>query len=336
MRILENIKFRDELIIVLGHIEGKIIEFGSSKEELADKIIKKVYETTEKYTELSPSIDEEELFQEVYQALLIASKRNTANFIGGFEAYTMLEIQARIEMLILKNKFDIPISDNENKQLMIHFMNVVDNLTNTLGRTPTTYEIATKLGVEEKNILNLSFIYNGYRYATNLSGIELARDETYSKEDEHQFFTKDVIAKLLINSDLNGQELCVILLHFGIILPNMLSIRYNRKDIILDGIPKSRVEICSLLSLTRERVRQILSSAYYKLEISKEVQRLDVIEHVENPNLVLKLQSIYSWITVIPYTSKYPNFKSYFEHYTEEEINKALNMLEKKGFVIYC
>lgn len=333
MNILENIKFKEELTIVLSHLEGKNIEFKSSKEELVDKIIRKVYQVVDSFIDISSGIEEEVLFQEVYQALLEASFKNNLKLMGGFESSAMMEIQARIEILFLKNKFDLPMSNSEKRRLMIYFMNVVNNLTIALGRTPTTNEIATKLGIEEKDILNLSFIYNGFRNSTNISGIELAMDETYSKEDEHKFCTKDVITKLLINSDLNGQELCVILLHFGIILPNMPSIRYNRKDIILDGIPKSRAEICSLLSLTRERVRQILSSAYYKLEISKEVQRLDVIEYVENPNLVLKLQSIYSWIAVIPYTSKYPNFKSYFEHYTEEEINTALNMLEKKDLL---
>lgn len=137
-----------------------------------------------------------------------------------------------------------------------HYMVVLEDLMQVLGREPTTQEIAKKLGTSEREVVNLQ---------------QLIR-KSYSLESPiahgHETSLKDIIEDTSRISPSKSAE--------GIkrreeILDWLKTLKDNEQEVIrlrfgLDGgEPQTLEEIGKIFGLTRERVRQIESSALTKL-----------------------------------------------------------------------
>lgn len=137
-----------------------------------------------------------------------------------------------------------------------HYMVVLEDLMQILGREPTTQEIAKKLGASEREVVNLQ---------------QLIR-KSYSLESPiahgHETSLKDIIEDTSRISPSKSAE--------GIkrreeILDWLKTLKDNEQEVIrlrfgLDGgEPQTLEEIGKIFGLTRERVRQIESSALSKL-----------------------------------------------------------------------
>jgi RNA polymerase primary sigma factor/RNA polymerase nonessential primary-like sigma factor len=137
-----------------------------------------------------------------------------------------------------------------------HYMVVLEDLMQVLGREPTTQEIAKKLGTSEREVVNLQ---------------QLIR-KSYSLESPiahgHETSLKDIIEDTSRISPSKSAE--------GIkrreeILDWLKTLKDNEQEVIrlrfgLDGgEPQTLEEIGKIFGLTRERVRQIESSALSKL-----------------------------------------------------------------------
>ncbi len=137
-----------------------------------------------------------------------------------------------------------------------HYMVVLEDLMQVLGREPTTQEIAKKLGASEREVVNLQ---------------QLIR-KSYSLDSPiahgHETSLKDIIEDTSRISPSKSAE--------GIkrreeILSWLKTLKDNEQEVIrqrfgLDGgEPQTLEEIGKIFGLTRERVRQIESSALIKL-----------------------------------------------------------------------
>ncbi len=137
-----------------------------------------------------------------------------------------------------------------------HYMVVLEDLMQVLGREPTTQEISKKLMVSEREVVNLQ---------------QLIR-KSYSLESPiahgHETSLKDIIEDTSRISPSKSAE--------GIkrreeILDWLKTLKDNEQEVIrlrfgLDGgEPQTLEEIGKIFGLTRERVRQIESSALTKL-----------------------------------------------------------------------
>jgi RNA polymerase primary sigma factor/RNA polymerase nonessential primary-like sigma factor len=137
-----------------------------------------------------------------------------------------------------------------------HYMVVLEDLMQALGREPTTQEISKKLGASEREVVNLQ---------------QLIR-KSYSLESPiahgHETSLKDIIEDTSRISPSKSAE--------GIkrreeILDWLKTLKDNEQEVIrlrfgLDGgEPQTLEEIGKIFGLTRERVRQIESSALSKL-----------------------------------------------------------------------
>jgi RNA polymerase primary sigma factor/RNA polymerase nonessential primary-like sigma factor len=137
-----------------------------------------------------------------------------------------------------------------------HYMVVLEDLMQALGREPTAQEIAKKLGASEREVINLQ---------------QLIR-KSYSLESPiahgHETSLKDILEDTSRMSPSKSAE--------GIkrreeILQWLQTLKDNEQEVIrlrfgLDGgEPQTLEEIGKIFGLTRERVRQIESSALSKL-----------------------------------------------------------------------
>lgn len=321
MNILDNKKFKEELMSLLIYLEEtKGVKLNKTKEEFINNIVKKVYQILDEYQDLLQGIEEEDIFQEVYENLLKIGQYDNNQIIDIFEKQFMINLKITIERYIFKSKY-IYIPDN-GIILMHRYIKVLNKLTKSLGRIPYIEEIADELQEDIHNIIIIDKIYNHYKYGNFTN--ELFDDTIfYSTQDESEYLIKDSIINLLYTSKLTSKELCIVLLAYGLTPPNQNIIYYNGIKVILDGIPKKAPEIASMLGVTHQSINIILRRALLKLEIKNK----NTNEYALDIEFAKKLQLIYSYINVRPYTDRFPNFYSFFEEYTEDEIKEVLNKL---------
>lgn len=321
MNILDNKKFKEELMSLLIYLEKtKGVKLNKTKEEFINNIVKKVYQILDEYQDLLQGIEEEDIFQEVYENLLKTGQYDNDQIIDIFENHFMINLKITIERYIFKSKY-IYIPDN-GIILMHRYIKVLNKLTKSLGRIPYIEEIADELQEDIHNIIIIDKIYNHYKYG-NFTNESLEDTIFYSTQDESEYLIKDSIINLLYTSTLTSKELCIVLLAYGITPPNQNIIYYNGIKVILDGIPKKAPEIASMLGVTHQSINIMFKKALYKLETNNK----DLNEYASNVNLALKLQLIFSYIKICPSSDKFPNFFSFFEEYTEKEIKEVLNIL---------
>jgi RNA polymerase primary sigma factor/RNA polymerase nonessential primary-like sigma factor len=137
-----------------------------------------------------------------------------------------------------------------------HYMVVLEDLMQILGREPTTQEIAKKLGASEREVINLQQLIRksyslespiAYGHETSLKDIIEDTSRISPSKSAEGIKRREEILQWLRTLKDNEQE--VIRLRFG-----------------LDGgEPQTLEEIGKVFGLTRERVRQIESSALTKL-----------------------------------------------------------------------
>ena len=316
-------KFKQEIILILDSIEHKLIEPLNSKEQLSNDIIKIIISIADTHMYICPNIDEEEIYQETYKILLEASLIDNSKFYGKFESYTKLIIKEKIELLFLESKIDMYLS-GRTKKILRKYTNAIIELTEKLGKNPTIYEIADLIGEDIEKIKRIDIIYRLYNNPNNLRGINFEIEDYSLTEIQNKEILKLLISEFFSKNILSKEELCVVILYYGIIPTNLESIEYNGRNILLDGKPKTLDYIGKIMSYTSERCRQLINSAYQKLAISDEMIELSLFNYAMNPDLILRLKDIHNWIKFIPFTDKYPELNSYFKEYTNEEIQSIL------------
>lgn len=151
-----------------------------------------------------------------------------------------------------------------------HYMSVLEDLMQALGREPSTKEISKKLGTSEREVVNLQ---------------QLIR-KSYSLESPiahgHETSLKDIIED---DSQISPSKSAEGVKRRDEILRWLQTLKENERQIIekrfgLDGgEPQTLEEIGKFFGLTRERVRQIESSALAKLRaiIAKKTIKPDEI-----------------------------------------------------------
>ena len=151
-------------------------------------------------------------------------------------------------------------------------------LSMTLQREPTIEEIAKKIGWSVKKIENM------YRYFSETSSLDVSigDDEesallNFIKDDnqniENSYLSNELtngVHQLLKGVNLKPNEKTVIELRFGLV----------------DGNVYTLDEIGEILSLSRERVRQIEAKALMKLRASKSIK--DFVVYMDDPDQSLK------------------------------------------------
>jgi RNA polymerase primary sigma factor len=133
----------------------------------------------------------------------------------------------------------------------------IECLTQKLGREPTTEEIAKKMGIPVKRATELSraimqacSLDESMGEDNSIQLIDVVSNKHYDVSDAHPW--KLVIREklLLLLSQVNERERQILILRFG----------------LGDGIPRTLSEMARKFNLSRERIRQIETSALKKMK----------------------------------------------------------------------
>lgn len=211
------------------------------------------------------------------------------------------------------------------RQKLSYYNKMYDELIITLGRIPTTKELANYLNVNEEEIIEYQKLLSMKSLSLNKIMPNLENEETleyYLKNQQgdspdviyNQNNLEIEILNVLVESDLTNDEIIVLLLRFGINTP-------SNKEYTLE-------EISALLGITVEAIRIKEKNAIDKLRDSSVL--LNLIEYSQNPSLLLRKLRIKKAIRKMPYSKEYPNFYSFFKEYTTEEVNEIIINLSTK------
>ena len=238
--------------------------------EARDKIIKHnlglVISVAKKY--VGRGIPIEDLVQEGTFGLLTVIDKFDISKGNHFSTYAIWWIKLYIYQYIYKNSRNIRLPVNQHESIL-KYKKAYSSLLSELHRTPTIDEIAEKLQIDSKKVLNL---YNLQADTVSLNKKILTDEDGetelgyFIKSEEN--VEKEVISNALENdiyeaiesSRLNDKERITIIYRFGL---------FNNPRMKLEEIGKK-------LNITRERVRQIEAKALQKLRNSSKCSRLFV------------------------------------------------------------
>ena len=140
--------------------------------------------------------------------------------------------------------------------LISKWLRISRQLAQTLGRRPTTLEVADSMGITEEKVKHIA------RLAQQPTSLETP------VSDPNQGQLSDLLADLSVASpfeeldeSLQKEEVMRLLEHLRPNERETLILRFGLKD----GIPRTLEEIGKVFKLTRERIRQIEAEAITKL-----------------------------------------------------------------------
>lgn len=236
-------------------------------EEIAAHLYKLVIRMAKRYT--GHGVPLEDLIQEGNIALLKAIWKFDQSRGLRMTTYATWWIRQAISRAVADQGRTIRVPVHMN-DMMIKISRAATDLMAQTGRDLTSAEIATKVGLPEKKVQEISRFHD----ISNPSSLDEVLEADYDPRDGHNFLSgadeppvsykaeqRDMTESIAgILSDLSAREECVIYMRFGL----------NGSK----GQTYTLEEIGQKLDLTRERIRQIEKEALKKLRHPRNSRRL--------------------------------------------------------------
>lgn len=228
-----------------------------AKRELEEKNLKLVIHIAMGYRGLGmPLLD---LIQEGNMGLMIAAERYDLNKKCRFSTYATWWIRKAITRALAEKsrliRLPVYLSDRIEK-----CNRAIQKLTTRLNRPPSDEEVAEESGLSVANIKTCLNIAE----AMILSNEEIADMLSHEKNTFEEMLIDNSVAqpmhRIIANSDLNEQELRIIILRYG----------------LSDGVFRTLQEVGEICHLTRQRIGKIEADALKKLRDNDDIRDLAV------------------------------------------------------------
>lgn len=242
-----------------------------AKEKFINSNLRLVVNISKTY--LNNGVDFTDLIQEGNIALIKAVETFDVTKKTKFSTFATILINHALIRTLSENGKSIRFPE-ETWRKIIKYKNTKDILLSELHREPAIKETADKLNISLNKAIELEKLSQetmrlntliGEHKEDELGAFVLVENETPETQTIKEN-TQKLVRELLLNSDLTEKEKYVLLCRYG----------FKNGEKITQG------EIGKVLKLTRERIRQIETSAIKKIRIAKATEKYTIfMDHPE-------------------------------------------------------